>query len=80
MLAVPKMMQEMNEKIKLIQQRLTTAQRRQKCYADKRQRPLEFQEGDRVLLRISPSKGIKRFRKKGKLSSNSSGLLKSRRG
>ncbi|XP_055826339.1 uncharacterized protein LOC129894704 [Solanum dulcamara] len=41
---------------------------RQKSYADKRCRPLEFQIGDWVFLKVSPMKGVMRFGKKGKLS------------
>ncbi|GJU39219.1 putative reverse transcriptase domain-containing protein [Tanacetum coccineum] len=40
----------------------------QKSYADKRRKPFEFQVGDRVLLKVSPWKGVVRFGKKGKLS------------
>ncbi|GJV53130.1 putative reverse transcriptase domain-containing protein [Tanacetum coccineum] len=41
---------------------------RQKSYADKRRKPLEFEVGDRVLLKVSPWKGVVRFGKKGKLA------------
>ncbi|GJQ99982.1 putative reverse transcriptase domain-containing protein [Tanacetum coccineum] len=40
----------------------------EKSYADKRRKPLEFQVGDRVLLKVSPWKGVVRFGKKGKLA------------
>ncbi|KAD5507502.1 hypothetical protein E3N88_15205 [Mikania micrantha] len=39
-----------------------------KSYADKRRRPIEFEVGDQVLLKVSPWKGVIRFRKRGKLS------------
>ncbi|GJU70366.1 hypothetical protein Tco_1256625, partial [Tanacetum coccineum] len=39
-------------------ERLKTARSRQKSYADKRRKPLEFQVGDRVLLKVSPWKGV----------------------
>ena len=52
----------------MICDRLKTAQSRQKSYADTRRRPLEFEVGDYVFLKVSPSKGIMRFGKKGKLS------------
>ena len=48
--------------IKKIQEHIQTAQSRQKSYANKRRRPLEFDVGDRVLLKVSPTKGIRRFR------------------
>ncbi|GJY62084.1 hypothetical protein Tco_0462741 [Tanacetum coccineum] len=41
---------------------------RQKSYADKRRKPLEFEVGDRVLLKVSPWKGVVRFGKNGKLA------------
>ncbi|XP_024984038.1 uncharacterized protein LOC112519956 [Cynara cardunculus var. scolymus] len=44
------------------------AQARQKSYADKRRRPIEFQSGDKVFLKVSPTRGIRRFGLKGKLS------------
>ena len=44
------------------------AQSRQKSYADVRRRDLEFGEGDQVLLRVSPTKGVVRFSTKRKLS------------
>ncbi|KAJ9552691.1 hypothetical protein OSB04_016736 [Centaurea solstitialis] len=48
--------------------RLMAARDRQKSYADNRRKPLEFQVGDRVLLKVSPWKGLVRFGKRGKLS------------
>ena len=47
---------------------MKTAQSRQKSYADQRRRPLEFEPGEKVFLKISPTKGITRFRKRGKLN------------
>ncbi|GJV78463.1 putative reverse transcriptase domain-containing protein, partial [Tanacetum coccineum] len=49
-------------------EKLKAARDRQKIYADKRRKPLEFEVGDRVLLRVSPWKGVVRFGKKGKLA------------
>ena len=60
--------EETTEAIKKIKQRMETAQSRQKSYADKRRRPLEFQVGDSVFLKVAPMKGVMRFGKKGKLS------------
>ncbi|KAL5550096.1 hypothetical protein UlMin_000272 [Ulmus minor] len=54
--------------IEKIQKRMRAAQSRQKSYADKRRRPLEFNEGDHVFLKIAPMKGVMRFGRKGKLS------------
>jgi hypothetical protein len=47
---------------------LRVAQTRQKSYADNRRRPLEFEEGDNVYLKVSPLRGMRRFKGKGKLS------------
>ena len=47
---------------------MTTAQSRQKSYADRRRKPLEFQVGDYVFLKVKPFSGIVRFGKKGKLA------------
>lgn len=55
------------EKIQVIRDHLVTARSRQKSYADKRRSDLEFQVGDHVLLKVSPWKGVIRFRKRGKL-------------
>ncbi|GJW04723.1 reverse transcriptase domain-containing protein [Tanacetum coccineum] len=52
----------------LIKEKLKAARDRQKSYADNRRKPLEFEVGDKVLLKVSPWKGVMRFRKKGKLA------------
>ena len=52
----------------LIRQRLLTAQSRHKSYADVRRRPLEFEIGDHVFLKVMPKRGVVRFGKRGKLS------------
>ncbi|GKA26166.1 putative reverse transcriptase domain-containing protein [Tanacetum coccineum] len=64
----PELVQETTEKISQIKDRLKAARDRQKSYADKRRKPLEFSVGDYVLLKVSPWKGVVRFRKKGKLA------------
>nr|GFC79169.1 putative reverse transcriptase domain-containing protein [Tanacetum cinerariifolium] len=50
--------QEMTEKIFQIKQRLQAARNRQKSYTDVRRKPLEFQVGDKVMLKVSPLKGV----------------------
>ncbi|KAJ9544791.1 hypothetical protein OSB04_024498 [Centaurea solstitialis] len=64
----PDIVQETTDKIKLVQEKLKAARDRQKNYVDNRRKPLEFQVGDKVLLKVSPWKGLIRFGKKGKLS------------
>nr|GEX19493.1 hypothetical protein [Tanacetum cinerariifolium] len=64
----PELVQETTKKIIQIKERLKTERSRQKSYADKRRKPLEFKVGDRVLLKVSPWKGVVRFGKKEKLA------------
>ncbi|KAD3642082.1 hypothetical protein E3N88_31306 [Mikania micrantha] len=64
----PELIQETSDKIIQIRDNLRVARSRQKSYADNRRKPLEFQIDDRVLLKVSPWKGLVRFGKKGKLS------------
>ncbi|KAL4576251.1 hypothetical protein LXL04_012342 [Taraxacum kok-saghyz] len=65
----PEIIRETTEKIVQIRERMKTARDRQKSYADMRRKPLEFQVGDLVLLKVSPWKGMVRFGKRGKLNS-----------
>jgi hypothetical protein len=62
------LVKEMEEKVHLIRHNLREAQTRQKNYADKRRRPLIFQVGDHVYLKVSSMKGVSRFGVKGKLA------------
>ncbi|GKB75964.1 putative reverse transcriptase domain-containing protein [Tanacetum coccineum] len=64
----PEIIHETTEKIVQIRQRLQAARDRQRSYANIRRKPLEFQVGDRVMLKISPRKGVIRFGKQGKLN------------
>ncbi|GKD30639.1 putative reverse transcriptase domain-containing protein [Tanacetum coccineum] len=54
----PELVQETNEKISHIKDRLKAVRDRQKCYADKRRKPLKFSVGGYVLLKVSPWKGV----------------------
>ncbi|GJV98061.1 putative reverse transcriptase domain-containing protein [Tanacetum coccineum] len=62
------MVQETIDKVVIIKEGLKAARDHQKSYTDNRRKPLEFEEGDRVLLKVSPWKGVVRFEKKGKLA------------
>ncbi|KAL5569846.1 hypothetical protein UlMin_026421 [Ulmus minor] len=64
----PEFVEDTTQAVKKIQTRMKSAQSRQKSYADKRRRPLEFQVGDSVFLKVSPFKGVIRFGKRGKLN------------
>ncbi|GJW88489.1 putative reverse transcriptase domain-containing protein [Tanacetum coccineum] len=64
----PEIVQETTEKISQIKNRLKATRDHHKSYANKRRKSLEFSEGDHVLLKVSPWKGVVRFGKKGKLT------------
>nr|GEY25510.1 reverse transcriptase domain-containing protein [Tanacetum cinerariifolium] len=64
----PELIRKTTEKIVQIKNRLLTARSRQKSYADVRCKPMEFEVGDKVMLKFSPWKGIIRFGKRVKLS------------
>nr|KYP34488.1 Retrotransposable element Tf2 [Cajanus cajan] len=64
----PELVQQTTEKIKMIQEKLRMTQSRQKSYVDKRRRPLEFQEGNHVFLKVTPTTGIGRVMKSKKLT------------
>ena len=54
----PELVQQTQEKVDLIRQRLVAAQDRQRKYADQDRRDTEFTTGDLVLLKVSPWKGV----------------------
>nr|GEW52906.1 putative reverse transcriptase domain-containing protein [Tanacetum cinerariifolium] len=62
------MIEVTNAKVAVSKEKLREAHTRQKSYADKRHRSLEFQPGDHVFLKVSPARGVRRFGIKGKLS------------
>ena len=64
----PDLVRDTSEKVSLIRQRLLTTQIRKKSYVDMRRRPLEFEVGDHVFLKVMPKRGVVRFGKRGKLS------------
>ncbi|GKC92166.1 putative reverse transcriptase domain-containing protein [Tanacetum coccineum] len=64
----PELIHETTEKIVQIKQRIQAARDHQKSYADVRRKPLEFQVGDRVMLKVSPWKGVVRFGKREKFN------------
>ena len=64
----PDLIRDTIEKAGLIRKCLLTAQSRQKSYADKRRRRLEFEASDHVFLKVMPKRGVVRFGKQGKLS------------
>jgi len=64
----PELVQQTKEVVEIIQKRLIAAQSRQRNYADQFRKNVEFEDGEAVLLKVSPWKGLSRFGKKGKLS------------
>jgi hypothetical protein len=64
----PELIVEAVDVVRDIRDKLRIAQDRYKHWADAKRRPLVFDKGDKVFLRISPNRGIIRFGKKGKLS------------
>jgi hypothetical protein len=64
----PDIVTEADEKVQQIRANILTVQSHQKSYTDKRCRPLEFEVGDHVYLRVSPMKDVRRFGIKGKLA------------
>ncbi|WJX88383.1 hypothetical protein P8452_70481 [Trifolium repens] len=66
--------QETTEKIKMIQEKMKATQSRRKSYLDKKRKDVEFQEGDHVFLRVTPTTGIGRALKSKKLTSKFIGL------
>ena len=64
----PNLIRDTSENASLIGQRLLTVQSRQKSYVDKRRRPLKFEVGDHVFLKVMPKRGVVKFGKQGKLA------------
>ena len=59
----PDLIRDTSEKVGMIRKHLLTAQSRQKSYFDIRRRPLEFEVGDHVFLKVMPNRGVIRFGK-----------------
>ncbi|XP_073153229.1 uncharacterized protein [Henckelia pumila] len=64
----PEIIQETVGKVAIIKEKLKAAQDRQKSWADLKRRPLEFEVGEKVYVKLSPMKGVVRFCKAGKLN------------
>ncbi|GKA00787.1 putative reverse transcriptase domain-containing protein, partial [Tanacetum coccineum] len=64
----PEIVQETTENIIQIKQRIQASRDRQKSYADLKRKLMEFQVGDKVMLKVSPWKGVVHFGKRGKLN------------
>nr|GEZ76682.1 putative reverse transcriptase domain-containing protein [Tanacetum cinerariifolium] len=72
----PELIQETTKKIVQIKQRMQAAHDRQKSYTDLKRKPMEFQVGDKVMLKVLPWKRVVRFIKRGKLNPRCVGPFK----
>ena len=66
----PELVEQATEAIKKIRERIKTAQSRQKSYADRRRRPLEFEPGEKVFHKIFSHKGDHSIQEKRKAKSS----------
>nr|GEZ85012.1 putative reverse transcriptase domain-containing protein [Tanacetum cinerariifolium] len=64
----PEIIHETTKNIVQIKSRIQATRDRQKSYADLKRKPMDFQVGDRVMLKVSPWKGVVRYGKRGKLN------------
>ncbi|WVZ53324.1 LOW QUALITY PROTEIN: hypothetical protein U9M48_004287, partial [Paspalum notatum var. saurae] len=72
----PEIIEDAERQVRMIRENLRIAQTRQKSYADNRRRDLEFAMGDFVYLKVSPIRGLRRFKVKGKLAPRYIGPIK----
>ena len=64
----PDVLRSAEKQVQTIHENLKAAQSRQKSYADNRRRDLTFEAGDFMYLKVSPMRGVRRFKVKGKLA------------
>jgi hypothetical protein len=64
----PDILQEAERQVQMVRENLKLAQSRKKSYADNRRRELRFQVGDFMYLKVSPMRGLRRFKIRGKLA------------
>jgi hypothetical protein len=72
----PEVLKDAKRQVQMVRESLKVAQSRQKSYADKRRRDLSFEIGDFVYLKVSPMRGTRRFKVKGKLAPRYVGQFK----
>jgi hypothetical protein len=76
MVFVPDKLQEAEKQIHMVRENLRVTQSRQKSYAVHRRRELRFEVGEFVYLKVSPMRGLRRFKVRGKLAPRFIGPLK----
>jgi hypothetical protein len=64
----PDILEEAEKQVRMVRENLRVTQLRQKSYIDHRRRELSFQVGDFVYLKVSPMRGLCRFKVRGKLT------------
>jgi hypothetical protein len=64
----PDILQEAKKQVQMVRENLQVAQSRQKSYVDHRRRELSFEVGDFMYLKVSPMRGLCRFKVRGKLA------------
>jgi hypothetical protein len=64
----PEVLKDAKRKVQMIRENLRIVQSHQKSYADKQRRDLSFEVGDFVYLKVSPMRGTRRLKVKGKLA------------
>ena len=67
----PDLIQETEEKVKMIRERLKVVIDRQNSYVDMKRKDIRYEIGEKAFLKVSPWKKVMRFEKKGKLSLDS---------
>jgi hypothetical protein len=72
----PDILQEAEKQVRMVRENLRVAQSRQKSYADHMKRELSFEVGDFVYIKVSPMRGLHRFKIQGKLAPRFIGPLK----
>jgi hypothetical protein len=64
----PDILEEAKKQVRMVRENFRVAQSRQKCYTDRRRRELSFEVGDFVYLKVSPMRGLHRFKVRGNLT------------
>jgi hypothetical protein len=72
----PNILEEAGKQVCMVRENLQVVQSRQKSYANHRRRELSFDVGDFVYLKVSPMRGLRHFKERGKLASRFIGPFK----
>jgi hypothetical protein len=64
----PDILEEAEKQVRMVKENLRVAQSRQKSYVDHRRRELRFDMGDFIYLKVSPMRGLRHFKVRGKLT------------